>query len=83
MREADAPPVGSDSVDRPGGLELWEARESRVGRMTVRRTLPRRAHRTVGAWCFADHLGPTTVTETHGVDTGPHPHNGLQVLVTR
>ncbi len=48
--------------------------------MTVRRALPRRGHRTVGAWCFADHMGPATVTKEHGLDIGPHPHTGLQTV---
>ncbi len=48
--------------------------------MPVRRALPRRAHRTVGAWCFADHMGPAAVTAQHGLDIGPHPHTGLQTV---
>jgi redox-sensitive bicupin YhaK (pirin superfamily) len=48
--------------------------------MTVRRVLPRRLRRTVGAWCFADHMGPHLVTEQHGVDIGPHPHIGLHTV---
>ncbi len=51
-----------------------------VGAMPVRRALPRRGHRTVGAWCFADHMGPTRVTKEHGLDIGPHPHSGLQTV---
>ena len=48
--------------------------------MPVRRALPRRERRTVGAWCFADHMGPAPVTETSGLDIGPHPHTGLQTV---
>lgn len=51
-----------------------------VGDMPVRRALPRQGHRTVGAWCFADHLGPAQVTKEHGLDIGPHPHSGLQTV---
>ena len=40
------------------GLELLAGREATVGSMRVRRVLPQRARRTVGAWCFADHMGP-------------------------
>lgn len=61
-------------------FELLPSRQSTVGGVPVRRALPRRAHRTVGAWCFADHMGPTSVTETRGVDIGPHPHIGLQTV---
>src|SRR3712207_9271141 len=45
-----------------------------------RRALPRRGRRTVGAWCFADHMGPELVTETSGLDIGPHPHTGLHTV---
>lgn len=48
--------------------------------MQVRRALPRRARRTVGAWCFADHMGPMTATPDVGADIGPHPHTGLQTV---
>ena len=48
--------------------------------MRVRRALPRRGRRTVGAWCFADHMGPADVTENSGLDIGPHPHIGLQTV---
>lgn len=34
----------------------------------------------MGAWCFADHMGPELVTETQGLDIGPHPHTGLQTV---
>jgi redox-sensitive bicupin YhaK (pirin superfamily) len=34
----------------------------------------------VGAWCFADQMGPVPVTEQQGVDIGPHPHMGLQTV---
>jgi redox-sensitive bicupin YhaK (pirin superfamily) len=34
----------------------------------------------VGAWCFADHMGPADVTENSGLDVGPHPHIGLQTV---
>jgi len=61
-------------------IEITKAHEAQVGDLTVRRALPRAARRTVGAWCFADHLGPVTVTSEHGLDVGPHPHMGLQTV---
>ncbi len=61
-------------------LTIEPSREAQVGDLTVRRALPRRGHRTVGAWCFADHMGPVPVTERQGVDIGPHPHIGLQTV---
>ena len=61
-------------------MALFDSRETMVGAMRVRRALPRRGHRTVGAWCFADHMGPASVTEDKGIDIGPHPHMGLQTV---
>lgn len=61
-------------------MQVYPAHEAVVGRFTVRRALPQRTRRTVGAWCFADHLGPADVTEESGLDIGPHPHCGLQTV---
>lgn len=72
-------PVSDVPEPRPT-LELSDSRVATVGRTTVRRALPRRTRRTVGAWCFADHLGPTAATENEGLDIGPHPHIGLQTV---
>jgi redox-sensitive bicupin YhaK (pirin superfamily) len=75
-------PLGTAQASRvaPPAVELSPAREAMVGAMRVRRSLPRRERRTVGAWCFADHMGPASVTETAGVDIGPHPHTGLHTV---
>ena len=59
---------------------VHDAKAAEVGGFRVRRALPRRGLRTVGAWCFADHMGPEVVTETSGLDVGPHPHIGLQTV---
>ena len=61
-------------------IEVSQSREATVGGLTVRRALPRHGRRTVGAWCFADHMGPASVTENAGLDVGPHPHMGLQTV---
>src|SRR3954453_1882714 len=61
-------------------VEVTDGREAGVGTTTVRRVLPRRPRRTVGAWCFADHMGPEQVTETNGLDIGPRPHMGLHTV---
>jgi quercetin 2,3-dioxygenase len=77
----DAPPSEAQaSAVRPACVEITPSRESVVGAMRVRRALPRIGRRTVGAWCFADHMGPELVTETRGLDIGPHPHTGLQTV---
>jgi len=62
------------------GLEVTGAREARVGDMTVRRLLPLRLRRSVGAWCFADHYGPMSVDGVAGMQVPPHPHIGLQTV---
>ena len=63
-----------------GAVSVLPSRQSTVGRLPVRRALPRRGLRTVGPWCFADHFGPEPVTETEGLDIGPHPHIGLHTV---
>jgi redox-sensitive bicupin YhaK (pirin superfamily) len=61
-------------------IEVSDSRDELVGRIRVRRALPKRGRRTVGAWCFADHMGPADVTENSGLDVGPHPHMGLHTV---
>jgi len=47
---------------------------------TVRRLLPQRQRRMVGAWCFVDHFGPEDVSGRPGMQVPPHPHTGLQTV---
>ena len=61
-------------------IELTAARSATVGSTQVRRALPTHNRRTVGAWCFADHMGPATVNPTTTIDVGPHPHTGLHTV---
>lgn len=77
---ADVPAEPGEGPTEPGEVEVTESREATVGEVTVRRALPRRARRTVGAWCFVDHMGPATFDEGRGIDIGPHPHIGLQTV---
>src|SRR4051812_42263194 len=72
--------AGSDATAQAPVLEITQGREAQVGAIPVRRVLPRRDRRTVGAWCFVDHMGPVAVSEGKGVDIGPHPHLGLQTV---
>lgn len=52
-----------------------------LGRYTVvRRLLPHRQRRMIGAWCFVDHFGPDDVTGRPGMQVPPHPHTGLQTV---
>jgi redox-sensitive bicupin YhaK (pirin superfamily) len=61
-------------------LEISESRIAHVGTLEVRRALPRRTRRTVGAWCFLDHAGPLQISSPSDVGIGPHPHIGLQTV---
>jgi quercetin 2,3-dioxygenase len=61
-------------------MEILDSHHARVGAFDVRRALPQRKRRTVGAWCFADHMGPAQVSEESGLDIGPHPHTGLHTV---
>lgn len=58
-------------------VEIAEAHRATVGVSEVRRLLPRRERRTVGAWCFLDHYGPS---DDAVPAIGPHPHLGLQTV---
>jgi redox-sensitive bicupin YhaK (pirin superfamily) len=62
-----------------GPVDVGEGRQTTVGGIPVRRSLPQRARRTVGAWCFVDHFGPVDVPEV-SMRVGPHPHIGLQTV---
>lgn len=57
------------------------ARESIIGEDTrIRRFLPHRERRMVGAWCFLDHAGPVQFASDKGMHVGAHPHIGLQTF---
>jgi hypothetical protein len=74
--------LAAPSLQRPEEIpraEIIAGRTAMVGSVPVRRVLPRRPRRTVGAWCFADHVGPVEVSGS-GADIGPHPHMGLHTV---
>ena len=73
-------PVVADDACRPSCVEVFDAHTNQVGDLTVRRSLPTRGRRMVGAWCFADHMGPAHVEGSGGINVGPHPHMGLQTV---
>jgi hypothetical protein len=57
-------------------VDVIEARKAAIGDGTeVRRLLPGRELRAIGAWCFLDHYGPSY---GDGMQVPPHPHIGLQ-----
>jgi redox-sensitive bicupin YhaK (pirin superfamily) len=76
----DAPAEPVTDVPATCAMEVLEGRSAEVGGFGVRRVLPRRQRRTVGAWCFVDHMGPGSVRHDRGLDIGPHPHIGLQTV---
>jgi redox-sensitive bicupin YhaK (pirin superfamily) len=78
--EDAAPDAARTTAARRPVVELAAGREAQVGSLTVQRVLPQRPRRTVGAWCFADHMGPTEVSVPGTVGIGPHPHIGLQTV---
>jgi redox-sensitive bicupin YhaK (pirin superfamily) len=73
------PDVGLPGIHR--AADVLEARKAAIGDGTeVRRLLPQRTLRTVGAWCFLDHYGPDDVSIGSGMQVPPHPHIGLQTV---
>jgi redox-sensitive bicupin YhaK (pirin superfamily) len=61
-------------------LQLSASRTADVEGFAVRRALPQRTRRTVGAWCFVDHLGPVDSPPGPPMSIGPHPHIGLHTV---
>ncbi len=71
----------NDSPATPAIESLPAPEASLGGGMTVRRALPHRLRRRVGAWCFLDHYGPVKLrAHDSGMRIGPHPHIGLQTV---
>jgi redox-sensitive bicupin YhaK (pirin superfamily) len=77
---ADASAASERASVADSVFDVSESRSTRVGSMAIRRALPQRTRRTVGAWCFADHAGPVAITPETGPEIGPHPHLGLQTV---
>ena len=55
--DAPASPDGAAGAEGPV-VELEPGRMTQVGSLPVRRVLPHRPRRTVGAWCFATTSAP-------------------------
>lgn len=78
---ADAEPTEGRADDAAGPtVTLVPSRSSDVAGTAVRRALPTRGRRTVGPWCFVDHLGPAGGPGRPDLQIGPHPHIGLQTV---
>jgi redox-sensitive bicupin YhaK (pirin superfamily) len=62
-------------------IERLESKRAIVGDgFEIRRALPNRHRRLIGAWCFLDHAGPADYPSGGGLVVGPHPHIGLQTF---
>jgi redox-sensitive bicupin YhaK (pirin superfamily) len=80
MGEFDAAD-GAVALDGEPASVLLPGHDVPLGRYTtVRRLLPQRARRMVGAWCFVDQFGPDDVAGRPGMQVPPHPHTGLQTV---
>lgn len=73
-----------DEIETQREEKVFSVLEPRVVKLTnrtevnVRRTLPHKQLRMIGAWCFIDHYGPTH--QVTGMTIGAHPHMGLQTV---
>ncbi len=79
VTSADVEMTAARASSPSGVTDILESRTANVGSIPVRRALPQRARRTVGAWCFFDHGGPLEARAADG-GIGPHPHIGLQTV---
>ena len=62
-------------------IQEFPLRNAEIGQGTlIKRALPSRHKRMIGAWCFLDHAGPVSFPQGEGLDIGPHPHIGLQTF---
>ena len=61
-------------------MQVLTPRATDLGGLMVRRLLPQRPRRMVGAWCFLDLFGPARFTDDKVMDVAPHPHCGLQTV---
>ena len=70
-----------DEADLTPTFERLEPRSVLLGpRTEVRRVLPNKERRMIGAWCFVDHYGPEDISNAAGMRVAPHPHTGLQTV---
>ncbi len=61
--------------------QLLPVREAILGKgFPIKRAMPTKALRNIGAWVFLDHAGPSHFAAGDGMDVGPHPHIGLQTF---
>ena len=61
-------------------MQVLAPRSTTLGDLEIRRLLPQRPRRMIGAWCFLDLFGPSRFGEGKPMDVAPHPHVGLQTV---
>ncbi|NSL54971.1 pirin family protein [Uliginosibacterium aquaticum] len=67
--------------DSPSPITRIALRSAELGAgLSIRRALPTREQRMVGAWCFLDHIGPVHFGKEEGLHVGAHPHTALQTF---
>ena len=65
----------------PSPIQRIPVRHTELGEgFSIKRALPTRECRMVGAWCFLDHIGPADMRNTDGMHVGAHPHTCLQTF---
>jgi redox-sensitive bicupin YhaK (pirin superfamily) len=80
MTNDDADQVSEVPSTGAHEVQVIESRTAHIGALSVRRALPNKGRRMVGAWCFIDHMGPEPLSVEHSIDVAPHPHAGLQTV---
>lgn len=86
MSELFTKPQWSDSNDcsefssQPVHQKIKTHNASLGKGLTLKRALPSRERRMIGAWCFLDHFGPMDLKKSNGLNVAPHPHIGLQTF---
>lgn len=69
-----------ETPDTPAPQRIEVRHAELGGHFAIRRALPTRERRMVGAWCFLDHIGPASLDGTGGMHVGAHPHTCLQTF---
>ena len=62
-------------------LDIIYPRVAHIGENnTVKRILPFRTKRSLGPFCFLDHMGPVAMADNSSADVLSHPHIGLETV---
>ena len=62
-------------------IKTLKPRLADVGGIPIARLLPNKGKQPIGAWCFLDHVGPSSFGEDElGMQVGSHPHTNLQTF---